>query len=303
METASQLLMIRPVQFGYNPQTAINNHFQRNTADSIQAEALKEFDGLVSLLQKNKIAVWVLNDTLYPQTPDSIFPNNWISFHDDNSMVLYPMFAENRRLERKSTILEPLKKKFRINTIHDLTVYERENRFLEGTGSMVLDRKNKIAYACLSPRTDQSLFELFCRLKGFQPVSFTAHDLHGNPVYHTNVMMCVAQSTAIICLEAISDPNERNSVRDTILSSGKEILTISLSQLNAFAGNMLEVMNEEGEKFMVMSSQAYRSLDEAQLKLIEKNDRMLHAPLAHIETAGGGSARCMMAEIFLTTPG
>ncbi len=298
MQCCEHLLLIRPVNFGFNAETAVNNSFQVNSTGNVQQKALIEFDGLVSLLAENKVSLTVIADTEIPHTPDSIFPNNWISFHEDGTVIIYPMFAANRRLEKKPHILDKLKEIFHITAVKDLSRYETKNLFLEGTGSMVLDRENRIAYASLSPRTDKHILDEFCSMAGYTPCSFTSMDNSGNPIYHTNVMMCVAANFAVICLEAIRDEQERLMVSGSLTGSGKEIIGISLQQMNAFAGNMLQVRNSEGELLLVMSSQAFGSLNKTQVSKLEKFSRIIHTPLDTIESCGGGSARCMMAEIF-----
>ena len=298
LQNTHQLLMIRPVNFGYNAQTAVNNSFQKDTGN-VQAKALQEFDDFVHILRKNKTDVIVIEDTPEPATPDSIFPNNWISFHEDGRIFLYPMFAPNRRQERKLHVLETIRNKFSVSEIVDLSKYEAENMFLEGTGSMVLDRENRIAYACLSPRTDEKLLNEFCRLTGYTSVTFTSIDNKGIDIYHTNVMMCIASNYVVICLNSIRDEEERKKLIVSFQNTNKEVITISLEQLNHFAGNMLQVKNEDGELILVMSSQAYHSLTAAQIESLRKYNRIIHSSLNAIETAGGGSARCMMAEVFL----
>jgi hypothetical protein len=260
---------------------------------------LKEFDAFVEKLRAEEIDVTVVNDSDMPHTPDSIFPNNWISFHNDGRIFLYPMFAENRRLERKAEVIETIERRFEITQAIDLSGYESENKFLEGTGSMVLDRESKIAYACLSPRTNKELFELFCRKAGYKPVSFRSTDENGKDIYHTNVMMCVGDKYVVICLASIPDPNEMKQVTDSIISSGKKIIDISFDQMNHFAGNMLQVNNKENEKFLVMSSQAFNALTAEQVYKLSSYNRIIHSSLETIESNGGGSARCMMAEIHL----
>lgn len=300
MQHTSHLLMIKPVRFDFNTETAINNRFQvRSAGSDIQEKALSEFEAFVTILQKNGMDVMVVEDSPEPHTPDSVFPNNWISFHEDGTVVLYPMFAENRRLERKQQVLDALHQKFSIEQIIDLSGHETENIFLEGTGSMVLDRNNKIAYACLSPRTDKILFRKFCGLTGYRPVSFTAVDTDDQPIYHTNVMMCVAEKFVVICLDSIKDNAEKARVTQSILQSGKQVIDITYEQMNRFAGNMLQVHNREGNVFTVMSLQAYRSLTEKQLKQIENFNPVIYSDISTIETNGGGSARCMIAEVFL----
>jgi len=292
--------MIRPVSFGYNAETAVNNAFQiKGEGADVQNKALKEFDTFVNMLRHNGVDVTVVEDTIEPHTPDSIFPNNWISFHDDSSVLLYPMYAANRRAERKRHVLDKISEKFYIGKTIDLSRYEKEDVFLEGTGSMVLDRDNKIAYACLSPRTNEKALADFCRQAGYTSVVFQAVDADGRPIYHTNVMMCVADTYVVICLDSIPDAAERNAATAMIQYTGKIIIDISLDQMNHFAGNMLQVENKQGEKLLVMSTQAFGSLTEAQKKELESFNRILHSPLNTIETNGGGSARCMMAEIHL----
>lgn len=289
--------MIRPVNFGFNAQTAVNNAFQSRTGDNPQEKALAEFNGFVSLLRANGVEVTVMDDTPEPYTPDSIFPNNWISFHSDGSICLYPMYAPNRRQERKPALIEELTQRFHINNTIDLSHYEAEDRFLEGTGSMVLDRDYHIAYACLSPRTDNKVLDDFSRQMRYKPILFTAVDAKNQPIYHTNVMMCVADKYVVICLDSIPDPKERQLVSDTIRKSKKDLIPISLEQIGRFAGNMLQVHNNKGEKLLVMSSQAFKSLSPEQIRILGKYNRIIHAPLDTIETNGGGSARCMLAEI------
>lgn len=299
MQHASRLLMIEPVQFGYNAQTAVNNAFQVNhQIKNLQEKALREFNDFVQLLRDNNIDVTVVKDTLSPPTPDSLFPNNWISFHEDSSIVLYPMFAENRREERKQSVLDVIKQQFNITHTTDLSYFETTNKFLEGTGSMVLDRINQIAYACLSPRTNRLVLEEFCSIKGYRPVSLIAKDQNGQPVYHTNVLMCIADTYTVICLDAIADEKEKNMVKGYLIQTHKEIIPISTEQMHSFAGNMLQVINTAGEKILVMSDRAYRSLTKMQLAILQQHNRILHTSLEHIEAAGGGSARCMLAEVF-----
>ncbi len=295
------ILMIRPVQFGYNKQTAVNNTFQEQASQSaavIQHQAVFEFDAFVERLRQNDIDVLVVQDTPIPHTPDSIFPNNWISFHDDGSVVLYPMFAANRRWERKQRVLKAIETRFMVCRKVDYTGNEAKGKFLEGTGSFVLDRENRIAYACRSPRTDESLFLEFCMEMGYEPIVFDATDGLGKAIYHTNVMMCIADRYAVVNLEGIS-VSDRASVISTLSNSGKTIVAINPVQMAAFAGNMLQVVNKHGKCFLVMSSQAFHSLQPAQVKLLESFDPIIHSPLDTIEQNGGGSARCMMAEIYL----
>jgi hypothetical protein len=301
MQSTQHLLMIRPVRFEFNAQTAVNNAFQvaSENQEAVQEQALNEFDRFVEKLTEAGVEVTVISDTENPYTPDSIFPNNWVSFHNDGSVVLYPMFAENRRLERKPHILEKIRERFTTSRFIDLSGHEAQNLFLEGTGSMVLDRENRLAYACLSPRTHTQVLEEFCEKLGYKPVVFHSADEKGNPVYHTNVMMCVADKYVVICMDSIADETEKQTVRNTITQSGKSLIEISWQQMNRFAGNMLQVQNNRGEKLLVMSSQAYHSLLPAQVAALTQFNRILHSSLDTIEANGGGSARCMMAEVHL----
>lgn len=301
MQHTSHLLMIKPVKFDFNAETAVNNSFQaRSTDGNIQQKALKEFETFIDTLRKQLIDVTVIDDTPDPFTPDSIFPNNWISFHENGTVVLYPMFASNRRLERKQHVLDEIHQKFNIGQIIDLTGHEDANAFLEGTGSMVLDRENRIAYACLSPRTDKTVLKAFCDQMGYRPVSFTAVDSDHQPIYHTNVMMCVADQYAVICMDSIPDQTEREMVIHRIEQTGKQLIEITYDQMNHFAGNMLQVHNKTGQKFLVMSTQAYQSLNSRQKEALAHFNPIIHTDITTIETNGGGSARCMMAEVFLT---
>jgi hypothetical protein len=301
MQTTHQLLMIRPVDFKFNEQTAGNNKFQQASAQqkNVQAQALKEFDDFVGMLRANQVEVTVIDDTHNPETPDSIFPNNWVSFHDDGQVFLYPMFSENRRLERRNDIIFKLNENFKIDQITDLSFYEEKSVYLEGTGSMVLDRENKTAYSCLSVRTDEKVLADFCKRTGYSAVAFHATDAEGFPIYHTNVMMCIGDQFAVICLESIPDEKEREMVVSRLSSNGHEIIEISPDQMNHFSGNMLQVQNNSGDPLLVMSEQAYLSLNAGQIERLEKYSRIIFSPLYTIEKNGGGSARCMLAEIHL----
>ena len=304
MQTTNHILMIRPVDFKFNEQTAGNNKFQQASdvspeQNNVQSQALQEFDGFVNLLRKNEVDVAVIDDTLQPETPDSIFPNNWVSFHNNAEVFLYPMFSENRRQERREDIITTLEKDFVIRKIIDLSNYEAKDSFLEGTGSMVLDREHKIAYACLSLRTDKQVLEDFCAKSGYTPVTFDATDSSGFPIYHTNVMMCIGDHSAVTCMESVKDANDREKLIRSFSQTGKELVEITLDQMNHFAGNMLQVKNGSGEALLVMSEQAYLSLTKAQITALEKYSRLIYAPLYTIEKNGGGSARCMLAEIHL----
>jgi hypothetical protein len=300
-QTTSTVLMIRPVKFGFNEQTAESNAFQNRSTDQqrVHEQALQQFDDMVKLLRENGVEVIVVDDTLDPHTPDSIFPNNWISFHGDGNIVLYPMQAENRRLERREDILAMLEDHFKVNRTIDLSRFETEDKYLEGTGSMVLDRENKIAYACLSPRTNLDVLNVFCEQEGYRPIVFSAFDKDGKAIYHTNVLMCVGGQFVVICLESIPDENEKSKIVDTINRSNKEIIPITFEQMNHFAGNMLELKNKSGEALLIMSKSAFSSLNTEQRTKLEKYCRLLYSDIATIEANGGGSARCMIAEVHL----
>ncbi|MDN3546791.1 citrulline utilization hydrolase CtlX [Mucilaginibacter aquaedulcis] len=300
-QSTSNILMIRPVSFGFNEQTAASNAFQNRAADqqSVQDKALAEFDGFVKILTDNGINVTVVDDTLHPHTPDSIFPNNWVSFHEDGGIFLYPMQAENRRLERREDIISKLEDSFKVGHIIDLSRFEHDHKFLEGTGSMVLDRENKIAYACLSPRTDKETLNLFCEQAGYQPISFEASDAQGKDIYHTNVLMCIGSHFAVICADSIPNPHEKVVVLESLRSTHKELVTITFDQMNRFAGNMLELKNKAGENLIIMSKNAYQVLNEDQRSVLEKYGKLIYADINNIETNGGGSARCMIAEVHL----
>ena len=302
MQTTDTVLMIEPVAFGFNEQTAVNNYFQVQQEGNVQDKALKEFNDFVEKLRAKDINVITIKDTLEPKTPDSIFPNNWVSFHADGKVVLYPMFAENRRLERRDDIINQIKEQFEVTEVIDYSGAEKDNLFLEGTGSMIFDHDNKLAYGSVSLRLDEGLFRKFCSDFGFQPVVFHSYQTAGEerlPIYHTNVMMCVADQFVVICLDCIDDESERNNVIETIKNSGKELIEISEDQMQNFAGNMLQVHNKSGEKFLVMSQSAYKSLKPEQVSSIEKYCEIIYSDLETIETNGGGSARCMLAEVFL----
>ncbi len=293
----SHILMVRPISFGFNAQTAESNAFQKKGKQTdVQQKALQEFDAFTAILRANGIEVTVMEDTPEPHTPDSIFPNNWISFHEDGSVFLYPMQAENRRLERK--VFNTIKEAFEAKQVYDLSYFEQQNQFLEGTGSMVLDRENKLAYACLSPRTNAEVLVEFCRLSGYKAVTFHATDQTGKAIYHTNVLMAIGDRFAVICLDSIPDEAEKTWVKKALQLAGKETVAISLEQMNAFAGNMLQLKNQSGESLLVLSETAFLSLKEAQIKTLEKYGKLVYSSLNTIETNGGGSARCMMAEVF-----
>ena len=325
MQTTDKVLMIRPVRFSYNSQTAVNNAFQESgiPEELSQRQALKEFDAYVEMLRNEGIEVMVVEDTATPHTPDSIFPNNWLSLHSAEELadvgsnlpdsadagsrvvVLYPMFAENRRAERRQDIIEALTGAVAPScasaALLDLTSYEKRNLFLEGTGSLILDRNEHLAYACQSPRTCEEVLEEWSSKMGYDYFLFHAEDMNGNPIYHTNVMMSIGEQLAVVCLDAITDIEERMSLIELLEESDKEIVEISLEQMNEFAGNMLQlhtVKDGELKYIMVMSARAKDSLDQDQIEAIEKYCKIVAPDLEFIERNGGGSARCMLAEIF-----
>jgi hypothetical protein len=293
--------MIRPVSFGFNEQTAGSNAFQVRSTEQldVQQKALAEFDALVNKLRSNGIDVIVIHDTPQPHTPDSIFPNNWISFHEDGKVFLYPMQAENRRLERRTDVINRLSHDFKISEVDDLSDFEHKGKFLEGTGSMVLDRQNNIAYACISPRTDIEVMNTFCEKSGYSPVYFHAVDGNEMAIYHTNVLMCIGEQFVVICLDTIRDKQEKEILMEMFGQTGKKVIEISLPQMNAFAGNMLELVNDKGEHLLVMSARAYHALTRPQVDRLEQYCTLIYSDLTVIENNGGGSARCMMAEVCL----
>lgn len=293
--TTDTILMVRPAAFAFNEETSESNAFQQRLDGDVAQRAVEEFDSYASMLRSNGITVDVLQDTPKPSTPDSIFPNNCFSTHGD-TLVLYPMCAPNRRLEREK--LRAALEKYNFTRLVDLTAFESVGKFLEGTGSLVLDRENLIAYACISPRTDASLVEQWADTMGYTPVMFCASDFGGTAIYHTNVMMHIGSGYAVVCLDAVSDAAQRNMISDTISKSGKEIIHISMEQMNLFAGNMLQLHNDKGEDLLVMSRSALMSLTRLQIEALEKYTRILAPEIPIIETVGGGSARCMIAEIF-----
>ncbi|QBN19786.1 citrulline utilization hydrolase CtlX [Flavobacterium nackdongense] len=306
-QTTNSILMIRPVAFRMNEQTAVNNYYQKVldglSKETVNAKAQEEFDAFVTKLRMVGVDVTVVDDTIQPDTPDSIFPNNWISFHESGDVVLYPMFAENRRAERREDILDVLEEEgFVINEIMDYTSAEEDHFFLEGTGSILLDRENGKAYCALSPRADEELFIEFCEDFEYSPVIFEAFqtvDGERKLIYHTNVMMCIGDTFAVICADCIDDKKERKMVLDSLKGDEKEIIFITEDQVNSFAGNMLEVKGADDRRYLVMSQSAHQCLTKKQIAQIEEHVTILSSSLDTIEACGGGSARCMMAEIFL----
>ena len=306
-QTTNSILMIRPVAFRMNEQTAVNNYYQKVldglSPETVNAKAQEEFDNFVNKLRMVGVNVIVVDDTVTPDTPDSIFPNNWISFHENGDVALYPMFAENRRGERREDILDILEDEgFLINEIMDYTSAEEDGFYLEGTGSVILDRENSKAYCALSPRADEELFIEFCEDFEFSPIIFEAFQTVNKErklIYHTNVMMCVADTFAVICADCIDDKKERKMVLDSLRGDGKEVVLITEDQVNNFAGNMLEVVGSDERRYLVMSASAHQSLTKKQIAQIEEHVTILSSSLDTIEACGGGSARCMMAEVFL----
>ena len=296
--------MVRPANFGYNEQTAENNAFQLyddSLSDKeIRVKALAEFDAFVECLKNEGVQVIVAEDSASPAKPDAVFPNNWVTFHQEGFVITYPMFAPIRREERSESIIEQvLQQGFNSTARLHFEASEENDQFLEGTGSVIFDHVNKIAYAGLSPRTNDVLLDSLCEKIGYEAVTFRALDAAGQEVYHTNVMMAMGENFVVVCLGCIWDQKERAMLENKFRETGKEIVNISLDQMNAFAGNMLQVKNKDGKLILVMSSTAYESLTPDQITLLEGHTSLLHCPIDTIETYGGGSARCMMAEVFL----
>ncbi len=306
-QTTNSVLMIRPVAFRMNEQTAVNNYYQKVldnlSPETVNTKAQQEFDTFVKKLRTVGIDVTVVDDTQSPDTPDSVFPNNWISFHENGDVVLYPMFAENRRLERREEILDLLEDNgFQVNDIMDYTSAEEDHFYLEGTGSIILDRENQKAYCALSPRADEELFIEFCEDFEYAPIIFEAYQTINNErklIYHTNVMMSIGDTFAVICPESIDDKKERKMVIDSLKADGKEIISLTEAQINNFAGNMLELKGSNDRRYLVMSTAAHQSLTKKQIAQIEEHVTIISSNLDTIEACGGGSARCMIAEIFL----
>ncbi len=303
-QSTSRILMIRPVRFAYNEQTAASNEFMDSdfadeTRKIAQEKALEEFEHMVHVLSSTGLNVTLYEDTHTPYSPDSIFPNNWVSFHQSGKVVLYPMMAPNRRVERRMDIIDDLRKRYHVEEIIDLTHFEKEEKFLEGTGSMVLDRRYKIAFACLSPRTHPEVLDAFAEATGYEIIRFHAVDDNNIPVYHTNVLMCIGDVFAVVCLEAIQNPDERLMVRSILEETGKYIVEITMNQMKQFAGNMLLIRTKKDTKVLAMSTAAYESLTAQQRDALDDYAELVHMDLSMIEGNGGGSARCMMAEIHL----
>lgn len=303
-QSTAHLMMIRPVNFAYNAETAGSNDFQNSEfmtqpEGSVPDLAQEEFNLMVSQMENTGMDLHIFDDNDEVSRPDAVFSNNWVSFHQSGKVVLYPMMAENRRAERRPDIIEALKNEYKIEEVIDLTYFEKEGKFLEGTGSMVFDRRYKIAYACISPRTHPEVLEAFSEAMGYEIISFSASDENDKPIYHTNVIMCIGDIFAVVCLEAIKDPDERQLVRSVLEETNKYIVEITLDQVRHFAGNMLMVRNIKQDKFLIMSTQAHESLSAKQREILNDYARILHTDLSVIEGNGGGSARCMLTEIHL----
>jgi hypothetical protein len=302
MHTTKNILLIRPANFNFNAETEKSNAFQNKMEDSAEAvkkTALAEFEQFATTLKSKEVNVYIFDDTVSPIKPDAIFPNNWITLHADGTVILYPMCATNRQYERRIDIIEALKKNFSIKNIIDLSIYEKEERFLEGTGSIIFDHNNKIAYACISPRTDKDLFIEVCSLLNYKPICFLAYDLQGQEIYHTNVMMCIGEKFAAIYLDGITNKEERELVVNSLLTTGHQIIDLSFEQIKNFAGNMLELKTNSNKSIVALSQSAFDSLYVEQKLTIEKYCEFVPFTIKTIETIGGGSARCMIAEIFL----
>ena len=301
-QCTSIVLMVRPSQFGYDEETAEDNAFQCNPGDesktAIQQNALEEFDEMVRLLRDYAIEVVVMEDTPAPAKPDAVFPNNWISFHENGSIITYAMRAKRRRAERREDIIEQMSQKFGFDRRYSLEHYEEKGQFLESTGSMVLDRVNRVVYACISERTNPLILDKFCALTGYERIVFEALDSQGQAIFHTNVMMCIGQSFAVICSSAIPQDHDRLEVTSRLESCGKAIIDITFEQLQSFAGNMIHVMSKKGESLIILSEQAFRSLTPHQVDVLKLHGNLLPVSIPTIERVGGGSVRCMMAEVF-----
>lgn len=302
MALASTILMVRPAAFGANSETAANNYFQSSEIPNdaeLQSKALREFDGMVQLLRDNGITVEVFDDTAEPLKPSAIFPNNWLSTSPEGGVFVYPMFAANRRSEKRDDIIKHLSDNYIVKDVQDWSEYEVEGKFLEGTGSMIFDHDNRVIYACHSPRTDISVLAKFANANGYKAIVFVATDNNGHPVYHTNVVMALGEKFAILCEEAIDEEWELIAVRQLLDSSSHEVIRITREQMHAFAGNVLSVQNQEGDKILVLSQTAFASLTDEQKETLSAYCKLLPVAVPAIENAEGGSVRCMMAEIFL----
>ncbi len=304
IQNTRHILMVRPANFAFNEETAANNAFQsrdlRLSPSEIRRQAVREFDSFVKKLQSAGVNVIVARDSTVPVKPDAVFPNNWITFHQEGFIITYPMYAPTRRRERRRQIIEMiLEQGFQSNRRVNFEFNEKLNRYLEGTGSVVFDHINRLAYACTGPRTDAELLDELCAIIGYRPVLFRAVDARRQDIYHTNVLMAMGETFVVICMDTVADPGERAQLTAQFAATNKEIVDITLGQMNSFAGNMLQVRNDQDQPILVMSTQAYESLRPDQIAVLERHTALLHSPLNTIELYGGGSARCMMAEIFL----
>ncbi len=300
-QAPSSVLMVRPVSFGFNPQTAVTNAFQQSKIEpalNIAAKALDEFNRMVDVLIAHDVDVTVVDDSAEPHKPDAIFPNNWISFHDDGKVILYPMLAENRRLERAIPVIENVSSKFQVNEVIDLSDYEMKNQFLEGTGSVVFDYQNRIAYACRSPRTCKTVLTDLCQRIDFKPILFDAVDEAGQAIYHSNVILCVGTNFVVICLDAIKNEEDQEVLLQSFADTRHKVVSISYEQMRSFAGNMIEVLTKSGEPVVLISEKAFHSLLPGQLDAISKHAEPIPLTISTIEQYGGGSVRCMVAGIF-----
>lgn len=295
--------MVRPAAFGPNEQTSATNFFQspakQLNSQSLQQSALKEFDNMVEVLRKNDINVLLVDDTPTPVKPSAIFPNNWLSTSPDGIVSVFPMYAPNRRPEKREDVLKLLEEKFVVKSVQDWSEFEVEGKFLEGTGSMVIDHENKVIYTCYSPRTDISVLERFANANNYRAIVFLATDKNGNPVYHTNVVMTLGENFAVLCEDAVEEEWELIAIRHLLDSSGHDVIRITRDQMHCFAGNMLQLKNTKGEKILVMSQTSFDALYEDQKEELSSKNILLPISIPVIEQTEGGSVRCMMAEIFL----
>ncbi len=295
--------MVRPKHFGYNAETAENNTFQSSEGaendDKIKELGLGEFNEMVRLLRSEGVNVLVIEDLDQPVNSDAVFPNNWFTTHENGVLATYPMFSPSRRTERRPDIIEALEKKYGYSRRYEFEYLEGEELFLEGTGSMILDRQNKIVYACLSPRTSIMALDKFCVLFGYRKIIFHAVDDQGKDIYHTNVIMTLGSEFAVICMECIQNEDEKETVHETLRSTGKTVIEISFDQVRQFAGNMLEVRDHAGQAKIVLSESAYNALSIKQLETLASFGKLIRIPVPTIEKYGGGSVRCMMAEVFV----
>ena len=302
MQITDTILMIRPAAFGFNPETAVNNFFQsplNGNSEELHKSALSEFDNMVELLKENDIEVLVVEDTEAPSKPDAVFPNNWLCTSPEGTVSVFPMFAPSRRREKRDDILSMLDEKFKVKSLQDWTRFESEGKFLEGSGSMVMDHNDKVIYACYSPRTDLSVLEKYANANGYRAIVFLATDRNGNPVYHTNVVLTIGENFAVFCQEAIDEEWEQIAVCQLLEATGHEIITISREQMHAFAGNMLQLINKKGKKYLALSQTAFDTLDTGQKERLSFYSTLLPVSVPTIEKVEGGSVRCMMTEVFL----